>query len=295
VRPSGVPRTARDYADAIPLGPVADPHNMLDGAEVNIQRVEVRGPHVVATMQWEKYSHPVCHALLPEEILLWGGDLPIDEATLEHWVQEAVVNFACAAALPLMSSHRTWNGDSIELTEAEAIDRRYVGGYLRGTARPEQWREITQYADPRVPPPTVEQWKADGSLISWHYVTLEHNRVLPVYGHGAVRWVADGVASFDYLELSPGLPETFGLMTIADAVHRAAAEGAHTITSSLEVPGLELLGFRDGTSSLKIDNRFLDIDYDGLMSFVSRTSSWAPPVYVQKDIERTSRATYHAG
>lgn len=291
----GMPRTMQDYASAVPLGPVVGPDYVLGIADVNIQQVEVRGPYVVATMLWNEYAHPVCHALLPEDVLLWGGDLPLEEATLDHWAEEAVANFVWGAELPLMSSRRTWNGHSIELIDAEPIDPRYVGGHLCGTARPDEWHEIAQYADPKVPPSTVEQWKSEGSLISWHYVSLWHDRGLPVYGHGAARWVANGVASFDYLDLSPGLPETFGLLTIADAIHRAAAEGAHTIISSIDVPGVELLGFRNAGDSLEVNNRLLDIDYDGLATFVSRTSDWTPPVSVQSDIARADSATYYAG
>lgn len=288
-------RTVQDYASAVPLGPVADPNDMLQGAEVSIQQVEVRDDHVVATMLWEKYAHPVCHALLPEDVLLWGGDLPIEEATLDHWAEEAVVNFAWAAALPLTSSLRTWTGQAIELTEVEEIDPRYVGSHLRAAARPSAWREVAQYADSRMPPTGVEEWRSNGSLISWHTVSLTHKRVLPVYGNGAARWVAEGVASFDHLELSPGLPETFGLLTLADAVLCAAAEGAHTIISSIDVAGLQLLGFRNVGGSWEIDNRFLEIDYDGLATFASRTKDWTPPVFIQSDVERANRASYYAG
>ena len=290
-----MPRTVQDYASAVPLGRVEAPEYVRRLADVNIQRVDVRGPFVVATMLWNEYKHPLCYALRPEDVLLWGGDLPLGEATLDHWAEEAVVDFVRGAELPLMASRRTSNGHVIEVTEAEPMDPRYSGGHLLGTAEPTAWQELSEYADPKVPPPTVEQWRSDGSLVSWHYVSLNHGHVLPVFGHGAARWVSNGVASFDYLDLSPGLPETFGVLTVADAIHRAAARGAHTITCTIDVPGIELLGFRDKNGSLEVDNQFLDIDYDGLATLVSQTTGWIPPVYVQSAITRADSATYYAG
>lgn len=290
-----MPRTVQDYAGAVPIGRVEEPDFLRRIADVNIRSVECRGDQVVATMLWNQYVHPMCFALLPQDVLLWGGDLPLEEATLEHWASEAVSDFVYGAELPLLSSRRTSNGHVIEVTEAEPIDLRYVGGHVTGAAGPSKWREISQYADPRVPPPVVEQWRSDGDLVSWHYVSLNHEHVLPVFGHGATRWVSEGVASFDYLNLSPGLPDTFGVLTIADAIHRAAAQGAHTIISTIEVPGIELLGFRNDDGALKIDNRFLDIDYDALADFVSETAGWTPPVYVQSAITCANNATYYAG
>lgn len=290
-----MPRTVQDYASAVPLGRVELPDYFRIAPDVTIQHVEARGDHVVATMLWDDYAHPVCHALLPEDVLLWGGDLPIDEASLDHWAKEAVVEFACAPELSLMESRRTSNGRVIELTEAEPMDPRYSGGHLMGTCETEEWQKLAQYADPAVPPPTVQEWRANGTLLAWHYLSLQHDRVLPVFGHGAIRWVSDGVASFDYLELLPGLPETFGVLTVAEAIHRAASAGAHTIICTVDVPGIELLGFQGEESCWEIDNRFVDIDYGGLTTFVSQTSNWTPLIDIQNAITRADQATYYAG
>jgi len=288
-------RTVQDYADALPLGPVVKPDYVRQIASVDIQHVESRGAHVVATMLWNRYPHPVSHAVLPEDVLLMGGNLPIEDAALDQWAEEAVVDLVWGAILPLMSSRRTWNGRAIELVAVEPLDPRYVSGHLLGTAAPSAWDEVAQYADPKVPPPAVEQWRDAGTLVSWHWVSVHHDRVLPVYGHGAARWVADGVASIDFLELSPGLPATFGLLTIADAAHLAAAEGAHTIVCTVDVPGIELLGFRSDDGLLTIDNRFPEIEYDDLEAFARLTDDWVAPDYIQSDISRTNRATYYAG
>jgi len=290
-----MPWTVQDYTDAVPLGPVLKPDYVRQVASVNIQRVESRGDHVVATMLWNHYPHPVSHAVLPQDVTLMGGNLPIEDATVGEWADEAVVDFVWGANLPLMASRRTWNGHAVEITAVGARDPRYDGGHLPGTATPSVWREFAQHADPKVPPPVVERWRTAGTLISWHWVSVNHDRVLPVYGHGAARWVADGVASIDFLELSPGLPETFGLLTVADAAYRAAAEGAHSIVCTIDAPGIELLGFRRRDGRLTIDNRFLEINYAALEAFVTGTSNWVPPDYIQSDIRRTNRATYYAG
>lgn len=263
--------------------------------DVTIQHVEARGDQVVATMLWNEFAHPVSHALRPDDVLLWGGDLPIEEASLAHWAEEAVVEFACAPELSLMESRRTSNGHVIELAEAEPLDSRYTGGHVLGTSEIDEWQKLAQYADPVLPPPVVRQWRADGTLLSWHYLSLTHRHSLPVFGHGAIRWVSEGVASFDYLELLPGLPETFGVLTVAEAIHRAASTGADTIICTVDIPGIELLGFRGAKGRLEVDNRFLNIDYDGLTAFVSGTSNWTPPVDIQNAISQADQATYYAG
>ncbi|KAA1378775.1 hypothetical protein [Aeromicrobium fastidiosum] len=288
-------RTVEDYARAVPLGPVLEPAHLRRVVHVDIRDVTSRGPQVVATMQWNRYPHEVSHAVLPDDVAVQGGHVPNEEATLAEWAAEVVTDFAWGADLSLTSSRRTKNGRTIELTATEPVDPRYVGKHLLGSAAPSEWHEVARYANPVVPPLVVDRWRSEGTLVSWHYVTLQNTRVLPAYGHGASRWVSDGVASVDLISLHPDLPETFGVLTVADLVHRAAAEGAHTIMCTVDVPGLELLGFRRDGATMQIDNRFLDIDYDALSAFVLRTDTWVPPTRIRQDIMRANRATYCAG
>ena len=288
-------RTVEDYARAVPLGPVLEPAYLRGLVDVDIRDVTSRGPHVVATMRWNRYPHEVSHAVLPDDVAVQGGHVPNEEATLAEWAAEVVTDFARGADLPLISSRRTRNGQAIELTETEPVDPRYVGKHLLGSAPASEWQEVAQYADPVVPPLVVDRLRSEGTLVSWHYVSLQNTHVLPVYGHGASRWVSDGVASVDLIDLHPDLPETSGVLTVAELAHRAAAEGADTIMCTVDVPGLELLGFRRDGATMQIDNRFLDIDYDGMSAFVLRTATWVPPVGMRQDITRADEATYFAG
>jgi hypothetical protein len=291
-----VPRTLQDYANTVPLGRVRVPDwGYYRFPPMTIESVESRDDHVVATFLWEDYPHPVSIAILPEDALVMGGDIPAEEAALSEWAPEAVVAFARVAEMSLTSSRRVAHGSGIEVFEADEADPRYISGHISGTAPAAQWHEAASWADPQVPPATVEQWRQEASLISWHHVSLTHQHVLPVFGHAAVRWVGDGVASVDFLDLSPGLPETFGVLTVADAIQRAACAGARTIVCTVDVPRIELLGFRVNNGLLEVDNKFLDIDYGGLAKFVAITVDWTPPVYVQSAIERNNRTTYVTG
>ncbi len=287
--------TVEDYAAAVPRGPVLQPPHVREFFAVQIEQVEARGAHIVATMRWSSYPHPIRYAMLPDEVSVMGGYVSHEEATLDQWADEVGAELAWGATLPVLSSRRSWDGRAVEMTEAEPPDARFTGGHLLGTAPASAWREVAGFADPAVPPPTVERWRADGTLASWHYVRLENRHVLPVYGHGAARWVADHVASIDHLEMKDGMPETFSLLTVAEAMHSAAGVGARTIICTVDVPGIELLGFRERGGVLQVDTRFLDVDHDGMAHLVRRTSAWTPPVDVQADIERTNRATYYAG
>lgn len=297
-------RTVQDYAGAIPLGRVASPDHVVDIADVTIVEVTTRDEHVVATLLWDDYPHLLSHALAPDDVLVMGGHVPADEAELDEWAESAVVDLVWAAEMPLLASRRTSDGSSIEITASAATveaggialpDPRFVSGHLAGTDPEVRWAEVARHADPRVPPPVVERWRSDGTLISWHHVTVADDHVMPVLGHGAVRWVADGVASIDLLDLSPGLPATFGVLTVAEAARRAAAAGTGTIVCTVDAPGLDLLGFRDRSGSLQIDDRFLHIDHEGLADLVATTVDWTPPDHVRGAMERNRRTTYYAG
>ncbi|WP_157432700.1 hypothetical protein [Aeromicrobium sp. Root472D3] len=287
--------TVEDYAAAVPRGPVLEPPHVREFLAVEVEQVEARGAQVVATMRWSSYPHPIRYAVLPDEVSVMGGHVPHEEATLDQWADEVGAPLAWGATLPLLSSRRSRVGDAVEVTEAEPPDPRFTSGHLLGTAPDSAWREVADLSDPAVPPPTIESWRADGTLATWHHVRLQHRHVLPVCGHAAARWVGDATASLDHLEIEDGMPETFALLTVAEVMHSAAGAGARTIVCTVDVPGAELLGFRERDGLLRVDTRFLDVDHDGVARLVRQTSGWTPSADVQAAIGRTDRATYYAG
>lgn len=290
-----MPRTIEDYADAVPLGRINLHPTRRVPDQVDIISVETRGSRIVATMRWDEYSHTLIYALDPDDVMIMGGNVAKEDTALATWAEESLIEFVYAAQLSLTESRRIARDEGIEILDHEPLDERFVVRHLLPSDWPERWAEASRYSKPIIPPPDVDRWRADGSLIAWHFVTLEHNHVLPTFGHAATRWKADGIASLDLLVLNPGLPATFGLLTVAAAIHRAAAHGAHTIECRIDLPNLHLLGFQQIGGVMQVDSRFLDIDYPALERFVESTAGWTPPPDIQQAMTAADNATYYAG
>lgn len=284
-------RTLQDYAKAVPLGRITS--SWCDLPDASIESVTARDSRVVATVRWEKYRHPILSAMEPGDVD--AMDEPVDEVPLDLWADEAVLELTRNPSSPLWSSRRSAAGDAIEVVETAPWDPRFAVGRYLADAGYVLWPLTGTVANLPTLPASVEGWRRDGTLLSCHAVGVQHSHPLPPFGHAATRWVGDGVASVDFLELDPGLPDTFGLLAVADAVHTAAVRGAHTLRCTVDVPHLSLLGFQRSTDGWTVDDRFLDVDHAGIADIVAATSGWAPPPRVEDAIAEADARTYDAG
>jgi hypothetical protein len=283
-----------EYAEALAHVRVDDRRPRAFDVAATITDIEARETDLLVTLAWRRHPHSLAHALDLDAVLIWGGDLPRLEATVEMWAEEAWEDLAWLPYLSLLETRRTPLGDAVEIVVTEELDPRFHAGH-RMADDTTSWREAAELAWPSVPPEPIAAWRTDGSLIAWSLVSLAHRYPLPDIGHAATRWRTDGVADLAYLETASDVPATARLVLAADALLTAAGEGAHTIVSDLDLPELAMLGFVRVDGTFHVDTKFLDIDYSAIADLVSATSDWRYPGHLQDAITEASSWTYFAG
>jgi hypothetical protein len=262
---------------------------------LTITNVEARSGDVLVTMQYRHYPHTLVHALNLDSVLLYGGDLPTEEAPVEMWAAEALDHLAFLVRDGgLTSTRRRAFGDAVEIDEPQEPSHDFVAGHFLADDYA-IWQDAAQWADPLIPPRPIKAWRTDGSLITWNTVHLEHRYPLPVLGHAATRWRSDGVAELAFLTVATGLPDLVPIMLAADAALSAAFEGAHTVVSELDRPDLAMLGFREIAGAWHVDTRFLDVDHAAIGQRVSSVAHWDHPKHLRDAITEASKHQYFAG
>ncbi len=287
------PSTA-EYAEALAHVRVDDSYPRAFDVAATITGIEARQTDLLVTLAWRHYPHKLAHALDLDAVLIWGGDLPRLEATVEMWAQEAWEQLAWLPYWSLLETRRTPLGAAVEIVVTEELDPRFLASHRMADDAP-SWREAAEFSWPSVPPEPIAAWRTDGSLIAWSLVNLEHRYPLPDIGNAATRWRAEGVADLAYLETAPDLPMTARLVLAADAMLTAAGEGAHMIVSDLDLPELAMLGFVRVNGAFQVDTKFLDINYSAIADLASSTSDWRYPDHLQDAITEASSRTYFAG
>jgi len=284
-----------EYAEALAhVRPDDREPRSFDAGSTSITAIEPRESDLLVTLAWRRYPHTLAHALDLDAVLIWGGDLPRLEATVEMWAEAAWEELEWVPYLSLLETRRTPLGEAVEIVVTEEADPRFHAGH-RMADDATSWREAAEFTWPSVPPGPIDAWRTDGSLIAWSFVNLAHRYPLPDIGHAATRWRADGVADLSYLETPPDLPPTARLVLAADAVLTAAGEGARTVVSDLDLPELAMLGFQRVDGVVQVDTTFLDIDHAAIGDLVSSTSDWEYPEHIQDAITEASGWTYFAG
>ena len=288
--------TLDDYAEALRVvRPNVGHWQEYRVGPMTITKVEARATDLLVTMQFRSYPHTVVHALDLDSVLLYGGDLPKEEASVEMWAEEALDHLVFLVRDGgLTSTRRRPFGDAVEIDETEEADHDFVAGHFRADDN-EAWRDAAQWADPIIPPVPIETWREDNSLITWNTVHLEHQYPLPVIGHAATRWRSEGVADLAFLTVASGLPDIVPVLLAADAALAAAYEGANTVVSDLDRPELALLGFHEADGTWQVDTKFLDVDYAAIAELVSSIAHWQYPQHLRRAITEASKGTYFAG
>jgi len=97
-----------------------------------------------------------------------------------------------------------------------------------------------------------------------------------------------------YLDVGPELPDMVQLQLALVAVHVASHAGAHTVTTELESPMLEILGFHQTQSGRQVDTRFLDTDLEAARTLQADAQRWRTPDYIRRAVRGASKWRHFA-
>lgn len=285
-------RTLSECAEALPLGPIEVVYDSQT-VDIDVVRVTVSADRVWIYLRYEQDPNLIAYALDPDEFEVNGGSSTRENVPVSVWADEALRHVLYVVSASLIETRRSKTGDAIEIVLSETSDPRFGTGFVRGTEGAKTWTELKQFAIQ--PPDLLSRWRASGDLVAWHYFRILDDRLLPIMGHAAARWLTVHVASLDYLELDPDLPPSFRLLAIAEVVREAVAQGAHSIVSTLEVPELEILGFHDVNGVSQAEGSLTKIDYSAVEDIIQSAARWRPSERLQAIIEKAHDDAYLLG
>ena len=78
-----------EYAEALANVRTDDSQPRAFDVPATITGIEARETDLLVTLAWRRCPHSLAHALDLDAVLIWGGDLPRQEATVEMWAEEA--------------------------------------------------------------------------------------------------------------------------------------------------------------------------------------------------------------
>lgn len=290
VRSLGMEWTFEELAEAVrPRTKKAVTHDP-DRHELTILDAEARENDVLISFRWKRYPYVLAMGVGPDSDY---GDVDSPEGWAADAATFVMVELDTGRAA---SAERQLLGDFIELGPgAWPDDDRFCEQTNDPLDNDPEWRDIfDDWRDPLVDPTRPLQWREDGTLIAWHWTYLNNRYGAPLLGHTATRWVGDGVASLAYLDVGPELPDMVQLQLALVAVHVASYAGAHTVTTELESPMLEILGFHQTQSGRQVDTRFLDTDLEAARALQADAQRWRKPDYVRRAVREASRWRHFA-
>lgn len=282
--------TFEDLAEAVrPRTRKAVAHDP-DRYELTILDAEAREHDVLISFRWKRYPYVLAMGVGPDSDY---GDVDSPGGWAADAVTFVSVELDTGRAA---TAERRLVGDLIELGPRTwpDDDRFYVQTNDPLDVDAEWWDIFDDWHDLLVDPARPLQWRGDGTLIAWHWTYLNNRYGAPLLGHVATRWVEDGVASLAYLDVGPELPDTVQLQLALVAVHVASHAGAQTVTTDLESPMLEILGFRQTQSGRQVDTRFLDTELEAAIALQADARSWRKPAYVRRAGREASKWRYYA-
>lgn len=290
-----MPHDLEELASALRREPAgSSPWAVEQRRNLTVLNVVARDSDLLVTFRWRKHPYRLVHTLVPAEVMLEGGDLDVDDTSADYWASGARDALHWIGNLDPLRSRRRPAGDAVEIAEHDLPDDRFCTSRSWFSEVPEDWDFVSHGGGPGEPPPTVAASRADGSLLGWHLVRMEHRYPLPYLGQVATRWESPGVANIYFLEVTDDMPAILPLVLVSNAMQFAASRGASRVRTEVGVPHRHLLGFGEIDGFWETDSRFLEVDNDALDALAS-DSKWQYPPALKKAIKRASKATYFAG
>ncbi|ABS03762.1 hypothetical protein Krad_2281 [Kineococcus radiotolerans SRS30216 = ATCC BAA-149] len=232
--------------------------------------------HVVVVLRWQQDPgiYAIAIPLLPagaygDAGLPPGMSTGLPVTSLPEWVEEVALWLMEEFDTGLVRrATRIQVGDLIFLTaDGGAADVAPEGYYVSTLHLGPGGGRGEHLADVGLDVSTARRILSSGRLLTWLHAYVDNGRGEPFIGHAVVaRAPADPggngtqPARLEVLEIVPGTPGTVAAALVYHAVRDAIESGAETVSSTLDDPALEKVGFRrHGSGYLSLSWRDVQI------------------------------------
>ena len=187
-------------------------------------------------------------------------------ASIEEWLESVRIGMSIHVGTGLQTrGRRTLVGDYIELRETDGweYDPRFYLDVVEPD-EPQSWDRVELLAQAGLDAAPAIASRDEGRLIGWVTAYEDDSEGNPYAGHAVVSWTGDDTADLEHVEVAPGSPVTLVVGLARRGAHLAGRAGALSVTTSLDTPELDLVGFRHSADGRRaVDTSFLDEDPSG--------------------------------
>ena len=214
------------------------------------------------------YGIPIPLAATDREF--YFTDNPV--GSIEEWLESVRVGMSIHLGTGLHTrGRRTLVGDYIELRETDGweYDPRFYLDVVEPD-EPQSWDRVELLAQAGLDAAPAIASRDEGRLIGWVTAYEDDSEGNPYAGHAVVSWTGDDTAHLEHVEVGPGTPVTLVVGLARRAAHLAGRAGALSVTTSLDTPELDLVGFRYAADGRRVvDTSFLDEDPSGAAALLA--------------------------
>jgi hypothetical protein len=186
-------------------------------------------------------------------------------SSIDEWLESVRLGMSIHVGTGLHArARRTLVDDYIELREENGwqYDPRFYLDVVEPD-EPQSWDRVPLLAEAGLDPAPAIASRDAGRLIGWVTAYEDGAATNPYAGHAVVTWTGDDTGDLEHVEVTPRAPVTVLVGLVRRGAHFAGASGALSVTTRLEAPELDLVGFRYADGRRAVDTGFLDEDPEG--------------------------------
>lgn len=214
--------------------------------------------HVVVVLHWRQdpCAYAISFPLQPDgaeedPTRPPGVNTGLPATTLDEWVTEVIWSLTEGLDTGLVRrATRTYAGDVTFLTTGEGVHDVWPEGYNVGDVHLGPAGDRGGHlAKAGLDVTVARRLLAEGRLLTWLHAYVDNRQGEPFVGHAAVSSPSPdgpetGRAGLEVLEVVPGTSATVTAALAYNALRNAVEAGATTITTDLDDPVLDKIGFR---------------------------------------------------
>lgn len=201
-------------------------------------------------------------------------------SSVEEWLESVRLGMSIHVGTGLHSrARRTLVDDYIELREADGweYDPRFYLDVVEPD-EPQSWDRLPIVGHAGLDTAPAIASRDEGRLICWVTAYEDDSRGNPYAGHAVVSWTGDDTAHLEHLEVGNGVPITVVVGLARRGAHFAGGAGALSVTTALDTPELDLVGFRSAADGRRVvDTSFLDEDPAGAAALLREVLAGEDP------------------